>query len=134
MSRVFFNSSFFLASSNGCIKLYILLKGSVLNTDLNNFVHILKDWIWCCLYLLDFWLFLLSRFLHLILYWYSKYNLFSSSLLQGKSSHKFIDMSENPIMRVYYTSRPVLFFMCFFNEAFYASLYLLHFSEGPKSK
>ncbi|GLH14320.1 hypothetical protein R5R35_007179 [Gryllus longicercus] len=54
-----------------------------------------------------------------------------SSLLQGKTSHKFIDMSENPIMRIYYTSRPVLFFMCAGNEAFYASLYLLYFTEGP---
>ncbi|XP_067015366.1 CDP-diacylglycerol--inositol 3-phosphatidyltransferase [Anabrus simplex] len=54
-----------------------------------------------------------------------------SSLLQGKTSHKFIDMAENPIMRLYYTSRPVLFFMCAGNEAFYAALYLLHFTEGP---
>ncbi|XP_043478108.1 CDP-diacylglycerol--inositol 3-phosphatidyltransferase [Leptopilina heterotoma] len=54
-----------------------------------------------------------------------------TSLLQGKTSHKFIDMSENPIMRVYYTNRTVLFFMCAGNEAFYAALYLLHFTEGP---
>lgn len=53
------------------------------------------------------------------------------SLLQGKTSHKFIDLSENPIMRVYYTSKPILFFMCAGNEAFYAALYLLHFTEGP---
>jgi CDP-diacylglycerol--inositol 3-phosphatidyltransferase len=55
----------------------------------------------------------------------------SRSLLQGKASHKFIDLSENPIMRIYYTSKPVLFFMCAGNEAFYAALYLLHFTEGP---
>jgi hypothetical protein len=55
----------------------------------------------------------------------------SRSLLQGKTSHKFIDLSENPIMHIYYTSRPVLFFMCAGNEAFYAALYLLHFTEGP---
>ncbi|XP_051160856.1 CDP-diacylglycerol--inositol 3-phosphatidyltransferase [Leptopilina boulardi] len=54
-----------------------------------------------------------------------------ASLLQGKTSHKFIDMSDNPIMRVYYTNRTVLFFMCAGNEAFYAALYLLHFTEGP---
>ncbi|PSN38759.1 CDP-diacylglycerol--inositol 3-phosphatidyltransferase [Blattella germanica] len=54
-----------------------------------------------------------------------------TTLLQGKTSHKFIDLSENPIMRIYYTSRTVLFFMCAGNEAFYASLYLLHFTEGP---
>lgn len=53
------------------------------------------------------------------------------SLLQGKSSHKFIDMSENPIMSVYYTNRTVLFLMCFGNEAFYATLYLIYFTSGP---
>lgn len=56
------------------------------------------------------------------------------SLLQGKTSHKFIDMSENPIMRLYYTNRKVLFFMCAGNEAFYAALYLLFFTEGPTCK
>lgn len=40
-------------------------------------------------------------------------------------------MSGNPIMRLYYTSKPVLFTMCAVNEAFYASLYLLYFTEGP---
>lgn len=53
------------------------------------------------------------------------------SLLQGKTSHKFIDMSENPIMSIYYTNRTVLFIMCSGNEAFYAALYVLHFTEGP---
>ena len=52
-------------------------------------------------------------------------------MLQGKTSHKFIDMSGNPIMRVYYTNRTVLGFMCLFNELFYAALYLLHFTPGP---
>lgn len=52
-------------------------------------------------------------------------------MLQGKTSHKFIDMSGNPIMRVYYTNKLVLFAMCAGNEAFYAALYLLHFTEGP---
>ncbi|XP_018359277.1 PREDICTED: CDP-diacylglycerol--inositol 3-phosphatidyltransferase [Trachymyrmex cornetzi] len=54
-----------------------------------------------------------------------------TTLLQGKTSHKFVDMSENPIMRLYYTNRMVLFFMCAGNEAFYAGLYLLHFTPGP---
>ncbi|XP_015592937.1 CDP-diacylglycerol--inositol 3-phosphatidyltransferase [Cephus cinctus] len=54
-----------------------------------------------------------------------------TTLLQGKTSHKFLDMSENPIMRLYYTNRQVLFVMCAGNEAFYAALYLLHFTEGP---
>lgn len=34
-------------------------------------------------------------------------------------------------MRLYYTSKPVLFTMCAVNESFYASLYLLYFTEGP---
>ncbi|CAG9770106.1 unnamed protein product [Ceutorhynchus assimilis] len=54
-----------------------------------------------------------------------------SSILQGKQSHKFIDMSENPIMNIYYTNRQVLFIMCAGNEAFFAALYLLYFTEGP---
>lgn len=57
-----------------------------------------------------------------------------SSTLQGKTSHKFIDMSENPIMHRYYSDRKVLFFMCAGNEAFFASLYLLYFTEGPLCK
>ncbi|XP_011498439.1 PREDICTED: CDP-diacylglycerol--inositol 3-phosphatidyltransferase [Ceratosolen solmsi marchali] len=54
-----------------------------------------------------------------------------TTVLQGKTSHKFIDMSENAIMNVYYTNRTVLFCMCAGNEAFYAALYLLNFTEGP---
>lgn len=54
-----------------------------------------------------------------------------TSLLQGKTSHKFIDMNENPIMHIYYTNRTVLGFMCLFNELFYAALYLLYFTPGP---
>ncbi|XP_022204805.1 CDP-diacylglycerol--inositol 3-phosphatidyltransferase [Nilaparvata lugens] len=54
-----------------------------------------------------------------------------SSMLQGKTSHKFVDLSGNPIMRLYYTNKLVLFSMCAGNEAFYASLYLMHFTPGP---
>ncbi|XP_035217526.1 CDP-diacylglycerol--inositol 3-phosphatidyltransferase-like [Stegodyphus dumicola] len=54
-----------------------------------------------------------------------------ASLMQGKTSHKFIDASANPIIRIYYTSRPVLFVMCAGNELFYSTLYLVHFSAGP---
>ncbi|KAM4025384.1 CDP-diacylglycerol--inositol 3-phosphatidyltransferase [Anomaloglossus baeobatrachus] len=54
-----------------------------------------------------------------------------SSILKGSDSHKSIDLSGNPVLRLYYTSRPVLFFMCAGNELFYCMLYLLHFSEGP---
>ncbi|KFM76710.1 CDP-diacylglycerol--inositol 3-phosphatidyltransferase, partial [Stegodyphus mimosarum] len=54
-----------------------------------------------------------------------------ASLMQGKTSHKFIDASANPIIRIYYTSRPVLFVMCAGNELFYSMLYLVHFTAGP---
>lgn len=54
-----------------------------------------------------------------------------TSVLQGSSSHKFIDVSGNPIMKLYYTSRPVLFFMCAGNELFYSMMYLKYFTFGP---
>ncbi|XP_028670639.1 CDP-diacylglycerol--inositol 3-phosphatidyltransferase [Erpetoichthys calabaricus] len=54
-----------------------------------------------------------------------------SSIMKGSSSHKTIDLSGNPVLRIYYTSRPVLFFMCAGNELFYCMLYLLSFYEGP---
>lgn len=54
----------------------------------------------------------------------------SSSQLQGKQSHKFVDPNESPLIRLYYT-KEVLFPMCVGNELFYASLYLLNFTTGP---
>lgn len=54
-----------------------------------------------------------------------------TTTLQGKTSHKFIDMSGNPIMRLYYMNKTVLFFMCAGNEAFYAALYVMYFYTGP---
>ncbi|XP_037754731.1 CDP-diacylglycerol--inositol 3-phosphatidyltransferase isoform X1 [Chelonia mydas] len=54
-----------------------------------------------------------------------------SSVVQGSDSHKSIDLTGNPVLRVYYTSRPVLFTMCAGNELFFCMLYLLHFTEGP---
>ncbi|XP_034827496.1 CDP-diacylglycerol--inositol 3-phosphatidyltransferase [Maniola hyperantus] len=54
-----------------------------------------------------------------------------TSTLQGKTSHKFIDIGENPIMHLYYTNKNVLFFMCAGNEAFYAALYVMYFYTGP---
>uniref|UniRef100_A0A2K5R5X8 CDP-diacylglycerol--inositol 3-phosphatidyltransferase n=2 Tax=Cebus imitator TaxID=2715852 RepID=A0A2K5R5X8_CEBIM len=54
-----------------------------------------------------------------------------SSVVRGSESHKMIDLSGNPVLRIYYTSRPVLFTLCAGNELFYCLLYLLHFSEGP---
>lgn len=54
-----------------------------------------------------------------------------TSLLEGKTSHKFMDPTGNWFMHKYYTDRNVLFCMCAGNELFYASLYLLHFTWGP---
>lgn len=54
-----------------------------------------------------------------------------TSTLQGKTSHKFIDMAENPIMHMYYTNKTVLFLMCAGNEAFYSALYVWYFYSGP---
>lgn len=53
------------------------------------------------------------------------------SLMTGKTSHKTIDLNENPILRLYYTNRIVLFSFCFANEVFYFALYMLYFYEGP---
>ncbi|XP_062382663.1 CDP-diacylglycerol--inositol 3-phosphatidyltransferase isoform X1 [Sardina pilchardus] len=55
-----------------------------------------------------------------------------SSMMKG-TSHKTIDLSGNPILRIYYTSRPVLFVMCMGNELFYCLLYVLHYIEEPYS-
>jgi len=52
-----------------------------------------------------------------------------ASLLKG-TSHKSMDLNSNPIMKLYYTSRPVLFTMCAGNELFFSMLYLLNFTEG----
>ncbi|KAM3188526.1 hypothetical protein ACTXT7_000080 [Hymenolepis weldensis] len=54
------------------------------------------------------------------------------SIQSGSSSHKAIDLDGNPLLRIYYTNRKVLFGMCAGNELFYGMLYLLHFFEGPK--
>ncbi|XP_023648087.1 CDP-diacylglycerol--inositol 3-phosphatidyltransferase [Paramormyrops kingsleyae] len=56
-----------------------------------------------------------------------------SSIMKGASSHKAIDLSGNPVLRLYYTSRPVLFFMCMGNELFYCLLYILHLLEEPQA-
>ncbi|KAF2360517.1 CDP-alcohol phosphatidyltransferase [Trinorchestia longiramus] len=54
-----------------------------------------------------------------------------TSLLEGRTSHKSSAANPNFILRLYYTSRTILFLMCAGNELFYASLYLLYFTEGP---
>uniref|UniRef100_A0A672YQ42 CDP-diacylglycerol--inositol 3-phosphatidyltransferase n=1 Tax=Sphaeramia orbicularis TaxID=375764 RepID=A0A672YQ42_9TELE len=54
-----------------------------------------------------------------------------SSTIKGSSSHKTIDLSGNPILRIYYTSKPVLFVMCAGNELFFCLLYVLHHVQEP---
>ncbi|CAN9505018.1 unnamed protein product [Ophioblennius macclurei] len=54
-----------------------------------------------------------------------------SSTVRGSTSHKNIDLSGNPILRIYYTSKPVLFIMCAGNELFFCLLYLLHHIQEP---
>lgn len=54
-----------------------------------------------------------------------------SSTIKGSASHKTIDLSGNPILRVYYTSKPVLFVMCAGNELFFCLLYLLYHLQEP---
>uniref|UniRef100_A0A915JID3 CDP-diacylglycerol--inositol 3-phosphatidyltransferase n=1 Tax=Romanomermis culicivorax TaxID=13658 RepID=A0A915JID3_ROMCU len=51
--------------------------------------------------------------------------------ITGGKSHKSIDENTNPVLKLYYTSRQFLFFMCAGNELFYALLYLNHFTYGP---
>lgn len=54
-----------------------------------------------------------------------------SSTMKGSGSHKTIDLSGNPVLRLYYTSKPVLFVMCAGNELFFCLLYVLHHLENP---
>jgi len=70
--------------------------------------------------------FQLSMALDIVSHWMHLH----ASLMKG-SSHKAMDLNSNPIMRLYYTSRPVLFVMCAGNEIFFSMLYLLNFTEGP---
>jgi len=55
----------------------------------------------------------------------------TASHYSGATSHKQIDLSDNPILYYYYQNRTVLFSMCAGNELFFSALYLLAFSEGP---
>ena len=57
--------------------------------------------------------------------------MFYRTVLAGRTSHKSNDSNVNPILQLYYTSRPLLFVMCSGNELFYSMLYLLHFTYGP---
>ena len=48
--------------------------------------------------------------------------------MTGSESHKSIKKEVNYILYLYYTSRPVLFWVCAFNELFYVLLYCIHHS------
>jgi len=54
-----------------------------------------------------------------------------SSLSLGNTSHKAVSQNQSWLIRLYYTNRFVLGFMCFGNEAFFLHLYLLQFYQGP---
>lgn len=71
-------------------------------------------------------LFQMSLALDIVSHWLHLH----ASLMKG-TSHKSMGLDSNPIMKLYYTSRPVLFFMCAGNELFFSMLYLLNFTEGP---
>jgi len=53
-----------------------------------------------------------------------------TSLMGGKTSHKNMTTEDPYLLRVYYTSKPVLFTMCCGNEVFYMTMYLLHFYDS----
>uniref|UniRef100_UPI00398E6F28 CDP-diacylglycerol--inositol 3-phosphatidyltransferase n=1 Tax=Pristiophorus japonicus TaxID=55135 RepID=UPI00398E6F28 len=72
-------------------------------------------------------LFQLSMILDISSHWLHLHSI----TMTGGGSHKKIDLSGNPILRVYYNNMVVLFFMCAGNELFYAMMYLLNFMEGP---
>jgi len=71
-------------------------------------------------------LFQLSLTLDIVSHWLHLH----ASLMKG-TSHKSMGLDSNPVMKLYYTSRPFLFFMCAGNEVFFSMLYLLNFTEGP---
>ncbi|KAM3598768.1 uncharacterized protein V6R79_022313 [Siganus canaliculatus] len=54
-----------------------------------------------------------------------------SSTIKGSTSHKSIDLSGNPVLRLYYTSKPVLFVMCLGNELFFCLLYVFYHLQEP---
>ncbi|PRP81649.1 hypothetical protein PROFUN_01156 [Planoprotostelium fungivorum] len=54
-----------------------------------------------------------------------------SSLMGGGTSHKATRPNQNPLVKLYYTNRYVLAFLCFGNEGFFLNLYLYYFYQGP---
>jgi len=81
----------------------------------------------CTFYPSCIFLFQLSMTIDISCHWLHLH----TSLLQGATSHKFVDPTGNYWMHLYYTDRRVLFGMCAGNELFYCMLYLSHFTTGP---
>lgn len=52
-----------------------------------------------------------------------------ASLTEGATSHKQVSAESSKLLHLYYTNRKVLFIVCFFNEAFYAGLYMMTFAN-----
>ncbi|CCK68416.1 CDP-diacylglycerol--inositol 3-phosphatidyltransferase KNAG_0A07630 [Huiozyma naganishii CBS 8797] len=52
-----------------------------------------------------------------------------SQLSAGSASHKSVSKESSKLLHLYYTRRDVLFCVCFFNETFYAGLYLAVFEN-----
>lgn len=48
-----------------------------------------------------------------------------ASLVSGATSHKNVSKNANPLLRLYYTSKLVLFLACAGCEAFYLGLYMI---------
>ncbi|XP_075257800.1 CDP-diacylglycerol--inositol 3-phosphatidyltransferase-like [Convolutriloba macropyga] len=84
----------------------------------------------CVLYPNYAFLFQMSMALDIVSHWMHMH----VSTISGSSSHKAISLEGNPILKIYYTSRPVLFSMCAGNELFYSMLYLMAFTQGPMLK
>ncbi|KAL7754158.1 phosphatidylinositol synthase 1 (CDP-alcohol phosphatidyltransferase1) [Sorochytrium milnesiophthora] len=57
-----------------------------------------------------------------------------SSLVGGATSHKQIGKSANPILRLYYHNRTVLFLVCAGNELFFVLLYMLYHSSPDRAR
>lgn len=60
----------------------------------------------------------------------SHYMQMVSTLTSGSASHKTLSKESNPILRLYYTSRVVLFLVCAGNELFLMILYVLYHFEN----
>jgi len=54
----------------------------------------------------------------------------TSTFVTGAGSHKTIDLSKNIFLYYYYTSRPVLFFVCAANEWLWSMLYVVFFMHN----